>query len=83
MNVLIFDFGAYFKSVVYGLLNLGFAFALNFDFSCSEMHELISKDQKLLKQIFNGEKYSMNLPFKSVNKSCLYKNAQFFFINKF
>ena len=30
---------------------------VNLDFSCSEMHEVISKDQKLLKQILSGEKY--------------------------
>ena len=30
---------------------------VNLDFSCSEMHELITKDRKLLKQILSGEKY--------------------------
>ena len=30
---------------------------VNLDFSCSEMREVISKDQKLLKQILSGEKY--------------------------
>jgi len=30
---------------------------VNLDFSCSKMHGLISKDQKLLKQIVGGEKY--------------------------
>ena len=30
---------------------------VNLDFSCSAMHEVISKDQKLLKQILSGEKY--------------------------
>ena len=30
---------------------------VNLDFSSSEMHEVISKDQKLLKQILSGEKY--------------------------
>ena len=30
---------------------------VNLDFSCSEMHEVISKDQKLLKQILGREKY--------------------------
>ena len=30
---------------------------VNLDLSCSKMHELISEDQKLLKQIVSGEKY--------------------------
>ena len=30
---------------------------VNLDFSCSEMHKVISKNQKLLKQILSGEKY--------------------------
>ena len=30
---------------------------VNLDFSCFEMYEVISKDQKLLKQILGGEKY--------------------------
>jgi len=30
---------------------------INLDFSCSKMHDLISKYQKLLKQIVGGEKY--------------------------
>jgi len=29
---------------------------VNLDFSCSKMHDLISKDKKLLKQIVGGEK---------------------------
>ena len=30
---------------------------VHLDFSCSKMHDFISKDQKLLKQIVCGEKY--------------------------
>jgi len=41
------------KTTVKSLLQV----RVNLDFSCSKMHDLISKDQKLLKQIIGGEKY--------------------------
>ena len=49
---------------------------VNLDFSCSEMHEVISKDQKLLSK-FLVVKNIYDLAFKSIKRFFLYKNTQF------